>query len=66
MYQIQRISNPGRRDSMRAVLDQLQFNVVKYEKSDIDNAESKVYLAKPLPEDLVRDHRSIRTVVQAE
>jgi hypothetical protein len=51
---------------MRAVLDQLQFNVVKYEKHDIDNAESKVYLAKPLPADLVRDHRSIRTVVQAE
>jgi hypothetical protein len=51
---------------MRAVLDQLQFNVVKFERHPGDGAESKVYLAKPLPAELVRDHRSIRTVVQAE
>jgi hypothetical protein len=60
------VKTKNRYYDMRAVLDQLQFNVVKYEKHDIDNAESKVYLAKPLPADLVRDHRSIRTVVQAE
>jgi hypothetical protein len=51
---------------MRAVLAQLQFNVVKFERHVVDGAESKVYLAKPLPAELVRDHRSVRTVVQAE
>ena len=51
---------------MRAVLAQLQFNVVKFERHGADGAESKVYLAKPLPAELVRDHRSVRTVVQAE
>ena len=51
---------------MRAVLAQLQFNVVKFERNELDGAESKVYLAKPLPAELVRGHRSVRTVVQAE
>ena len=60
------VKTKNRYYDMRAVLDQLQFNVVKYEKHDIDNAESKVYLAKPLPAELVRDHRSVRTVVQAD
>lgn len=51
---------------MRAALAQLHFNVVKFEPHAADAAESKVYLAKLLPAELVRDHRSIRTVVQAE
>jgi hypothetical protein len=51
---------------MRAVLAQLQFNVVKFERHQTEEAESKVYLGKPLPADLVRDHRSVRTVVQAD
>lgn len=59
------VKTKNRYYDMRAVLAQLQFNVVKLEHHD-DRAESKVYLAKPLPEELVRDHRSVRTVVQAE
>jgi GNAT superfamily N-acetyltransferase len=51
---------------MRGVLSQLQFNVIKYERNPIDNGESKVYLSKLLPPDLVSDHRSVRTVVYAE
>jgi hypothetical protein len=51
---------------MRTVLSQLQFDVVKFEPSERNNAESKVYLAKLLAADLVRDHRSVRTVVNAE
>lgn len=51
---------------MRAVLSQLQFNVIKYERHGADNADSKVYLSKLLPPDLVGDHRSVRTVVYAE
>jgi hypothetical protein len=50
---------------MRAVLAQLQFNVVKYEPHSTNNDESKVYFSKLLPADLARGHRSIRTVVTA-
>ncbi len=58
------VKTKNRYYDMRAVLDQLQFNVVKYEPA-IDNAESKVYLSKLLPAEIVRGHRSRRTVVQA-
>jgi GNAT superfamily N-acetyltransferase len=51
---------------MRAALAQLHFNVIKFEPNTTDEDESKVYLAKRLAAELVRDHRSIRTVVQAE
>jgi len=51
---------------MRGVLTQLQFNVIKYERNSADNADSKVYLSKLLPPDLVSDHRSVRTVVYAD
>ena len=60
------VKTKNRYYDMRAVLAQLQFNVVKFERHDAEITESKVYLAKPLPADLVRDHRSRRTVVQAE
>lgn len=60
------VKTKNRYYDMRAVLAQLRFDVVKYEANVEDNEESKVYLAKLLPADLVRDHRSIRTVVQAE
>jgi GNAT superfamily N-acetyltransferase len=50
---------------MRGTLDHLRFEVVKYERNVGDNAESKVYLSKKLLPDLIRGHRSARTVVQA-
>ena len=50
---------------MRGTLDHLRFEVVKYERNSGDNAESKVYLSKKLLPDLIRGHRSARTVVQA-
>jgi len=59
------VKTKNRYHDMRAVLAQLQFNVVKFEPSAADNAESKVYLAKHLPAEIVRDHRSRRTVVHA-
>ena len=49
---------------MRGTLDHLRFEVVKYERARIDNAESKVYLSKKLLPEMVRTHRSARTVVQ--
>jgi GNAT superfamily N-acetyltransferase len=49
---------------MRGTLDHLRFEVVKYERHVPENAESKVYLSKKLMPDLIRRHRSARTVVQ--
>ena len=50
---------------MRGTLDHLRFEVVKYERDPIENAESKVYLSKRLLPELIERHRSTRTVVQA-
>lgn len=50
---------------MRGTLDHLRFEVVKYERNEVDNAESKVYLSKKLMPELLERHRSSRTVVQA-
>ena len=50
---------------MRGTLDHLRFEVVKYERNQADNAESKVYLSKRLLPHLLDEHRSARTVVQA-
>ena len=49
---------------MRGTLDHLRFQVVKYERHGVDNAESKVYLSKRLQAEMIRTHRSARTVVQ--
>jgi hypothetical protein len=51
---------------MRATLDNLQFDVIKYERRDDDIGESKVYLGKRLGPHVLDRHRSVRTVVQAE
>jgi hypothetical protein len=51
---------------MRGTLDQLEFDVVKYEVHPTDNRESKVYLSKRLTSEVVRAHTSTRTVVHAE
>lgn len=49
---------------MRGTLDHLRFEVVKYERNPVDNAESKVYLSKKLLPEILRKHRSAKTVVQ--
>ena len=51
---------------MRGTLDHLQFDVIKYERSEEDNGESKVYLSKRLGPHVLDSHRSVRTVVQAD
>ena len=50
---------------MRGTLDHLRFEVIHYERSAADNAESKVYLSKKLLPEILGTHRSARTVVQA-
>lgn len=49
---------------MRGTLDQLNFDVIKYERNDRDNRESKVYLSKRLTSDVLRAHTSKRSVTQ--
>lgn len=60
------VKTKNRFHDMRGVLAQLRFDVIKYERNEVDNLESKVYLSKSLPADLVRNHRSVRTVVLAD
>jgi GNAT superfamily N-acetyltransferase len=48
--------------AMRATLDHLQFNVLKFERHPYDNAESKLYLHKLLSPELLREHRTARHV----
>jgi hypothetical protein len=50
---------------MRGALDSLRYQVIKYERNAFDNAESKVYLSKKLAPDMLREHKSLRTVVEA-
>jgi hypothetical protein len=47
---------------MRGTLDQLNFDVIKYEPHHADNRESKVYLSKRLTSDVLRSHTSKRSV----
>lgn len=47
---------------MRGTLDQLNFDVIKYEPHPLDNRESKVYLSKRLTSDVLRAHTSKRNV----
>ena len=49
---------------MRSALAQLQFDVVKYERNAVNNGESKVYMSKHLSAEMVRGHRSMRSVTQ--
>jgi len=49
---------------MRSTLTHLNFDVIKYERNQADNRESKVYLSKQLGPDLLKEHRSHRTVTQ--
>jgi hypothetical protein len=60
------VKTKNRYYDMRGTLDQLEFNVIKYEVHASDNRESKVYLSKPLTSDVVRAHTSTRTVVYAD
>jgi hypothetical protein len=50
---------------MRGTLDSLRFQVVKYERNSFDNDESKVYLSKKLYFEMFREHKSMRTLVEA-
>jgi GNAT superfamily N-acetyltransferase len=50
---------------MRATLDHLHFDVIKYEGHRTDNGDSKVYLSKRLGADVLKQHQTARSVVDA-
>jgi hypothetical protein len=50
---------------MRATLDHLNFDVVKFHRHLYDNRESKVYLSKKIGADVLRRHQTTRSVVEA-
>jgi hypothetical protein len=60
------VKTKNRYYDMRGTLDQLEFNVIKYEIHPTDNRESKVYLSKRLTSDVLRSHTSSRRVVVAD
>lgn len=50
---------------MRAVLDAMRFDILKFEANPADNANSKMYLHKLLSDDLLRTHVTARTISEA-
>ena len=51
--------------TMRATLDHLRFDVIKFEPHRTDHAESKVYVSKRLSPDTLREHLTSRSIVEA-
>jgi hypothetical protein len=51
--------------NMRAVLDALRFDVIKYE-ANLDNRESKVYMSKQLSADVLALHQRRSAVVKED
>ena len=64
-YQEILVKTKNRFYHMRATLDHLRFDVVKYEPHRTDNRESKVYLSKCLGIDVLNQHQTSRSVFEA-
>ncbi|MGH9483031.1 MAG: hypothetical protein ACRD1L_13165 [Terriglobales bacterium] len=64
-YQEFVVKTKNRFYSMRAALDRLQFDVLKFEPDRADNSNSKVYLSKRLSLDLLQSHLTLRLVSEA-
>jgi len=50
---------------MRATLDHLNFDVIKFQRHLRDNRESKVYLSKKIAAEVLKQHQTSRSVVDA-
>ncbi len=50
---------------MRATLDHLNFDVIKFQRHLRDNRESKVYLSKKIAAEVLNQHQTTRSVVEA-
>jgi len=51
--------------AMRATLDHLHFDVIKFQRHLRDNGESKVYLSKKIAAEVLNQHQTSRSVVEA-
>jgi hypothetical protein len=51
--------------AMRATLDHLNFDVIKFQRHLRDNRESKVYVSKKIAAEVLNQHQTSRSVVQA-
>ena len=49
---------------MRAALDHLRFDVIKFQSDPLDNGESKMFLAKEIGSHLLRSHLTTRSVTE--
>ena|SRR2546425_11449719 len=50
---------------MRATLDHLNFDIIKFQRHLRDNRESKVYLSKKIGAEVLNQHQTTRSVVEA-
>lgn len=50
---------------MRATLDHLNFDVVKFQRHLRNNKESKLYLSKKIAAEVLQQHQTTRSVVEA-
>lgn len=60
------VKTKNRFHDMRSTLAHLAFEVVKFERHPGDLGESKLYLAKQLGAEVIRSHRSTRSVVRVD
>ena len=51
--------------AMRAALAQLHFDVIKFQPHPSGGGESKLYLGKRIGQDLLRGHRTVRSLIEA-
>ncbi len=51
--------------AMRATLDHMHFDVIKFEYNPLDSAESKLYMSKKLVPETLDQHKTLRTVEYA-
>jgi len=64
-YQEVLVKTKNRFYGMRATLDHLNFDVVKFQRHLRDNRESKVYLSKKIGAEVLNQHQTSRSVVEA-
>ncbi len=64
-YQELVVKTKNRFYPMRATLDHLSFDVIKFQRHLRDNRESKVYLGKKIAAEVLNQHQTTRSVVEA-
>ena len=50
---------------LRAALAHLHFDVIKFQPHVAESGESKLYLGKRIGLDLLRGHRTVRSLIEA-